>query len=78
MAENLRRKNPVLIEHYNLNKEEQAELFEAVEQSKKQVEISLFYANNSQRKSAVHELSFISCKKDFVNLIQNIFKNYEI
>ncbi len=44
---------PILIAHYNLNAEEQAELFEAVEQSKTQVKINLVSTTNTQRRLAV-------------------------
>lgn len=44
---------PILIEHYNLNAEEQAELLEAVEQSKTQVKINLVSTTNTQRRLAV-------------------------
>lgn len=44
---------PILIEHYNLNAEEQAELSEAVEQSKTQIKINLVSTTNTQRRLAV-------------------------
>ncbi|MCI8332026.1 MAG: XRE family transcriptional regulator [Clostridiales bacterium] len=43
----------ILIEHYNLNSEEQVELREAIEHSKTQVKINLASANNTQRRLAV-------------------------
>ena len=44
---------PILVEHYNLNAEEQEELSEAVEQSKTQVKINLISSTNTQRRLAV-------------------------
>ena len=44
---------PILVEHYGLDAEEQAELIEAVEQSKTQVKINLISTNNTQRRLAV-------------------------
>ena len=44
---------PVLVEHYNLNSQEQAELYEAIEHSKTQMKINLTSANNTQRRLAV-------------------------
>ncbi len=44
---------PILIEHYSLSNFEQAELREAIEQSKTQVKINLTSANNMQRSVAV-------------------------
>ena len=44
---------PVLVEHYNLTPQEQAELYEAIEYSKTQMKINLTSANNTQRRLAV-------------------------
>ncbi len=44
---------PILIEHYQLTPEEQAELYHAIEESKTQVKINLSTATNQQRKLAV-------------------------
>lgn len=43
----------ILINHYMLNEDEQAELMDAVEHSKTQMKINLTTANNTQRKLAV-------------------------
>ena len=43
----------VLVEHYNLNSQEQVELYEAIEHSKTQMKINLTSANNTQRRLAV-------------------------
>ena len=44
---------PILVEHYHLSPEEQAELVDAVEHSKTQIKIGLTTASNAQRRLAV-------------------------
>ena len=44
---------PVLIEHYDLDAAEQAELRDAIESSKTQMKINLISASNTQRRLAV-------------------------
>lgn len=64
---------PILIEHYNLNTEQQAELSEAVEQSKTQVKINLVSANNNQRRLAVQfQRSFEKLDEDTATAIMNL------
>lgn len=64
---------PVLIEHYNLNTEEQTELVEAVELSKTQVKINLVSANNCQRRLAVQfQRSFEKLDEDTATAIINL------
>ncbi len=61
---------PVLVEHYDLSQEEQAELTEAVEHSKTQVKINLMSANNLQRSVAVQfQRSFDKLDKDTAEAI---------
>lgn len=61
---------PILIAHYNLSAEEQAELFEAIEQSRTQVKINLTTANNAQRRLAVQfQRSFEKMDENTANAI---------
>jgi hypothetical protein len=64
---------PILIEHYKLNEDEQAELIEAVEQSKTQVKINLIFANNAQRRLAVQfQRSFEQLDEDTAAAIMKL------
>lgn len=66
---------PILIEHYNLNSEEQAELFQAIEDSKTQVKINLSAANNQQRRLAVQfQRSFEKLDETTANAIMELLK----
>lgn len=61
---------PVIIEHYHLDEIEQAELLEAIEQSKTQIKINLTSANNTQRKLAVQfQRSFENLDNDVAEAI---------
>lgn len=67
---------PILIEHYNLNEEEQSELAEAIEQSKTQVKVNLVSANNAQRKLAIQfQRSFEQLDKNTVEEIMKLLKD---
>ena len=64
---------PILIEHYNLNAEEEADLYEAVEQSKTQVKINLVSTNNTQRRLAVQfQRSFEKLDDDTATAIMKL------
>ncbi len=67
---------PILIEHYNLNEEEQSKLAEAIEQSKTQVKVNLVSANNAQRKLAIQfQRSFEQLDKNTVEEIMKLLKD---
>ncbi len=69
---------PILVEHYGLSKEEQAELSEAVEQSKTQVKINLMSANNLQRSVAVQiQRSFDKLDKETAEAIIELLNKEE-
>lgn len=60
----------ILIEHYQLNEAEQAELYEAIEDSKTQVKLNLTSATFSQRKLAVQfQRSFEKLDDETANAI---------
>ncbi|MCI8471961.1 MAG: helix-turn-helix domain-containing protein [Clostridiales bacterium] len=64
---------PILIEHYNLDIKEQAELLDAVEHSKTQMKINLISANNMQRRLAVQfQRSFEKLDEDTATAIMNL------
>lgn len=64
---------PILIEHYNLNADEQAVLLEAIEQSKTQMKINLTSANNTQRRLAMQfQRSFDNLDEDTATAIINL------
>ena len=64
---------PILIEHYNLNAEEQSELIDAVEHSKTQMKINLISANNTQRRLAVQfQRSFEKLDEDTASAIMDL------
>ena len=69
---------PILIEHYNLDTEEQAELIDAVEYSKTQMKLNLTSANNTQRRLAVQfQRSFEKLDEDTANAIMNLLNKEE-
>ena len=64
---------PVLIEHYNLNAEEQQELLEAIEHSKTQVKLNLIGSNFTKRKLAVtFQRSFDKLDEDTASAIMKL------
>ena len=63
----------ILIEHYNLNEEEQAQLLEAIEHSKTQMKINLTAASNVQRRLAVQfQRSFEKLDEDTATAIMEL------
>ena len=64
---------PVLIEHYNLNAEEQQELLESIEHSKTQVKLNLIGSNFTKRKLAVtFQRSFDKLDEDTASAIMKL------
>lgn len=64
---------PILIEHYNLNDEEQTQLLEAIEHSKTQMKINLTAASNVQRRLAVQfQRSFEKLDEDTATAIMEL------
>ena len=64
---------PVLIEHYHLDADQQAELYEAVESSKTQMKINLMSATNTQRRLAVQfQRSFENLDEDTAEAIMKL------
>lgn len=69
---------PTLVEHYNLNTEEEVELRDAVEHSKTQMKINLVSANNTQRRLAVQfQRSFEKLDENTASAILNLLNNAE-
>ena len=66
---------PILIEHYQLDASEQAELYEVVESSKTQMKINLMSATNTQRRLAVQfQRSFENLDEDTAEAIMRLLK----
>ena len=64
---------PILIEHYKLDAEKQAELYEAIESSKTQMKINLMSASNTQRRLAVQfQRSFENLDEDTAEAIMKL------
>ena len=64
---------PVLIEHYDLDAAEQAELRDAIESSKTQMKINLISASNTQRRLAVQfQRSFENLDEDTAEAIMKL------
>lgn len=69
---------PILIEHYQLTPAEQAELYQAIEESKTQVKINLCSATNQQRRLAVQfQRSFEKLDETTANEIMKLLNNEE-
>ena len=68
----------ILIEHYNLNEEEQAQLLEAIEHSKTQMKINLTAASNVQRRLAVQfQRSFEKLDEDTATAIMELLNKVD-
>lgn len=66
---------PILIEHYQLDDVQQAELYDAVEASKTQMKINLVSATNAQRRLAVQfQRSFENLDEDTAEAIMKLLK----
>lgn len=64
---------PILVEHYQLDESQQAELHEAVESSKTQMKINLMSATNTQRRLAVQfQRSFENLDEDTAEAIMRL------
>lgn len=64
---------PLLIDHYQLNEEEQKELFQAIEDSKTQIKLNLMTATNPQRRLAVQfQRSFEKLDETTANAIMDL------
>ena len=53
---------PMIVEHYKLDQEKEAELLDAIESSKTQMKLNLVHASNTQRRLAVQ------CQRSFERL----------
>lgn len=61
---------PIIIEHFHLDPEEQAELRDAIESSKTQMKLNLVTASNTQRRLAVQfQRSFENLDEDTAEAI---------
>ena len=69
---------PIIIKHYNLTAENQADLLEAIEQSKTQMKVNLISATDTQRRLAVQfQRSFEKLDDDTASAIMKLLKKGE-